>query len=223
MSTLQKTRSLNNQGVELLILGQSSAASTAFKDAIQLLGSEVAEDNGGGQNGENVLNDQIPELALGQSQSAVPDLQAQCFFVYNQAITILEGTVLQCNDETISLHSSVILFNWALVFHREGMLGNEKALKKAWFLYARCLKVLSLSATAQSKQSSGYLALLALNNQAQIHYELCDYAESYNCMAQVADMINRTPSLEYSTLTLRNAVKEIYLNTMLSPTAAHAA
>jgi hypothetical protein len=229
MPILQQIHALNNQGVELLMSSQSSGASEVFQGALQLLVRTVGGDEGR-QNDVNVhisdarkLDNDVPEFVLGQSHSVVPDLQAKHFFVYNHAITIMEPTVPKCNDETISQLSSAVMFNWALVFHREGMLGSEGSLKKASLLYARCLQILSLSAAVQSKQPTTVLAFLALNNRAQIHYELCDYSESCSCMTHVTRILETAPNLECCLLTSRIVVEEIYLNTMLSPTAAQAA
>ena len=207
-----------------MILGQPSEASKAFQSALQLLASTEANDSlTVPSNAFLKLDDDVPEFVLGQSRFIIPDLQAKHFFVYNHAITITEPTVPKVSDETISQHSSAVLFNWALVFHREGMLGSEGFLKKASLLYARCLHILSLSVAVQFKQTTSVLAMLAFNNQAQIHYELCDYSESSKCMAQATSILQRTPNLECCTLSLGDVTEEIYLNTMLSPTAAAAA
>jgi hypothetical protein len=77
---------------------------------------------------------------------------------------------------------------------------------------------------AKSKQNlSSVLAMLVLNNQAHIHYELCEYSESCRCMAQVTSILTTTPGLGCCILTLKKALAELHFNTMLSPTAAHAA
>jgi tetratricopeptide (TPR) repeat protein len=222
MNLLQNTRSLNNQGVELLVSGKSSEASKTFKLALQLLASdEEAKYETDGERYDEKVNEEVPELDLSQSLSVVPDLQADHFFVYNQAITIMEATVTNVNDEAISQHSYAILFNLALCFHREGMLGSKKLLVKAAFLYAKCLQILSLDVTANSEQipSSTVLAVVALNNQAQIHHELSEHSNALSCMAQVTSMLKRTPSLKCFTLSLKKALEEILLNTKLSSSA----
>jgi hypothetical protein len=166
MTTLPRPRGLNNQGAELLISGRSSEALKAFQSALHLLASAVAKDNGGEGNviihisTVCKLDNDVPEFALGQSCSVVPaDLHTEHFFVYNQAITITEPSIPNCNNETISQLSSAVLFNLALLFHREGMIGSEVSLKKASSLYARCLEALSLNAAVQSKQTTTVLAI----------------------------------------------------------------
>ena len=228
MTTLQQVRCLNNQGVDLLISGQPSGASKAFQSALQLMASMATDDDDEGRVDVHImgvlkLDDEVPDLVLGQSRSIVPDLQAEHFFVYNYAIAIMEPTVPKCNYETISQLSSAVMFNLALVFHRKGILDSGVSLKKASLLYTKCLEALSLSTAVQFKHTTTVLALLALNNQAQIQYELRDYAESSRCMTHVTSILETTSNLECSLLTTRNVVQEIYRNTMLWPTAAHAA
>jgi len=213
MNILQSTCCLNNQAVELLISGQSSRASKTLQNALQLL----AGDDGEHPN----KNESVDDFDIGCSRSiGVPDLQASAFFIYGHAIIIMEPAALQkITDEMICYYSSVVLFNWALTLHREGILGRKTNLKKAASIYARCLLVL---AAIKSEQTADILTLLVLNNLAQIHSELCDYSECSHCLARVSNLLVEARSMDGCILTSKD-VDAMVLNAMFSPTAAQAA
>jgi hypothetical protein len=173
------------------------------------------EDGGGEENDDKVAT--FPSLI-----SAVRTAPLSRTSKPTTSLSATTLSVPEVTDEAISQQSSALLFNWALCFHREGMLGNGVSLKKAAYLYVTCLQTLRLNMADTSKQTlNSILTVLALNNQAQIHYELCEYSESCSCMAQVTSMLKRTSNL---TLTLkRKMAEEMHINTILSLTAAPAA
>jgi hypothetical protein len=213
MNTLHSICGLNNQAVELLISGQTSKASKTFQNAAQLLSHAVA-------NGEHPHYKYAPEMHFGQSHSINPNLQASTFFVYDHAIIMMEPATPALTNGMLCYYSSVVLFNWALTLHREGMLGRETYLKKAASVYVRCFQV--LPAMKSSEQTSSILTLLVLNNLAQIHFELCEYSECSHCLKQVRSLLAVAGYMDCCVLTSKDS-DELFLNTMLSPTAAQAA
>jgi hypothetical protein len=110
----------------------------------------------------------------------------------------------------------------ALASHLEGRLGSEKSLKKAALLYSMTVQLLARFAMPDGISAS-MLTLLALNNEAQIHYDQCEYIQSVDCMAAISKMMDGIHGI-YSTLNPKD-VEGLMLNVMLLnvPTAAHAA
>ena len=82
----------------------------------------------------------------------------------------------------------------------------------------------SSSSTGELGTAPLILALLALNNRAQIHYETCEYAESSSCLRQISKIMTDQSQFVYGNLPDCD-VEGLLLNVMLleAPTAAHAA
>jgi hypothetical protein len=204
MNSIKYACSLNNQGVDLLVSGESSRAITVFQSAVGLLQKEV-------RGTETTCRTEVDEscndasLPFCESTSPVSGLQ--------------DGE----SDVTISLYIAIVLFNLALASHCEGIaLGRAKLLKKASVLYSLVVKLLTCY-TMPKDACTTILTLLALNNQAQIHYEQCEYAQSVGCMKYISTIMGGCRGLD-SALNQED-LEGLQLNVMLMgiPSAAQAA
>jgi hypothetical protein len=220
MNSIKYACSLSNQGVDLLLSGESSRAMKAFQSALSLLKAAHEADTTSFTEMNISCND-VP-LPFYESNSAIPALQGLHCYVYDHGIMILNN-VNADTDETLSLYIAIVLFNSALASHSEGTaLGQDKSLMKASMLYSLVVKFLT-SYPMLEDTSTAILVLLALNNKAQIHYNQCEYGQSIDCMNQISKIMDSVCGL-HSALN-RKDIDGLLLNVMVlsTPTAAQAA
>jgi hypothetical protein len=223
MSSIKYACSLNNQGVGLLVSGEYSRAMKVFQSALSLLKKAVHEAET--QNTSCSDMDQSCDdasLPYCESTSIVPGLQGLHCYVYDHGIMI-PGNVIEESETMLSLYIAVVLFNLALASHCEGTaLGRDKLLKKAAVLYSLVVQLLKRS-TMPDDASTTILTLLALNNQAQIHYDQCEYVQSVDCMKNISTIMGGCRGL-HSALSNED-LEGLLLNMMLLsiPSGAQAA
>jgi hypothetical protein len=218
MNSIKYACSLNNQGVDLLLSGESSRAIRVFQSAAGLLKKAFHEAETSSCTGMDQSFDDA-SLPFCESTSTVSGLRGLHCYVYDHGIMI-PGYANGESEVMISLYIAIVLFNLALVSHCEGTaLGRPKLLKKASVLYRLVVQLL----TRCTIPSATILTLLALNNKAQIHYDQCDYIKSVDCMKYVSKIMGGVRGL-HSALKHED-VEGLLLNVMLlsTPLAAQAA
>jgi hypothetical protein len=223
MNPIKYACSLNNQGVDLLVSGESSTAMIVFQSALSLLkkASDEAETTSSTEGNISYCNADA-SLPFCESASTVSGLQGLHCYVYDHGIMISDN-VKGDTDETRSLYIAIVLFNLALVSHSEGTaLGREESLMRASKLYSFVVQLLTRCSIPEDT-STNILTLLALNNKAQIHYTQCEYIQSVYCMKTISDIMGRIRGL-HSTLNHED-FEGLMFNVMLlsTPTAAQAA
>jgi tetratricopeptide (TPR) repeat protein len=223
MNSIKYACSLNNQGVDLLLSGESARAIKAFQFALCLL--KRASVNEAETISCTEINASCDDgsMPFSESISAVSGLQGLLGYVYDHGIMITDSTLNGQTEATISLYIAIVLFNLALASHTQGTaLGREKLLKKASLLYSLAVQLLTRCIMPEDKPTT-ILILLALNNKAQILYDQCDYTESIDCMKYISQIMGSGRGL---TSTLRHEdIWGLIFNVMLlsTPAAAHAA
>jgi hypothetical protein len=221
MNSIKYACSLNNQGVDLLVSGESSRAMKVFQGALSLLKKAVHEAETTSSTEMTISCDNV-SLPLSESTSTVAGLQGLHCYVYDHGIMIPDN-VNGDTDEATSLYIAIVLFNSALASHSEGTaLGREKSLMKASVLYGLVAQLL-VTCTMSEDTSTTILVLLALNNKAQIHYDQCEYVHSVDCMKQIWKIMATVRGL-HSVLNHKD-IAGLMLNGVLlsTPTAAQAA
>jgi hypothetical protein len=223
MNSIKYACSLNNQGVDLLVSGESSRAMEVFQSAVGLLTKAV---NDVAETTSCTKVDQFCDdasLPYCESTSTVSGLQDLHCYVYNHGIMIAPGNVNGETEVMLSICIAIVLFNLALVSHCEGTaLGGDKLLKKASVLYSLVVQLLSRSAMPMDASTS-ILTVLALNNKAQIHYDQCEYVQSVDCMQNISTIMGGCRGL-HSALSHED-IQGLQLNVMLLgiPSGAQAA
>jgi hypothetical protein len=219
MNLIKCACGLNNQGVTLLVSGESSRAMQVFQSALGLL--HEAKTTSCIE--MNISRDNALLPFCESTPTVVSGLQGLQCYVYDHGI-MFSDNVNSDTDETMSLYSAIVIFNSALASHSEGIaLGREKSLLKASTLYGLVVQLLT-TYTIPEDSSTTILILLALNNKAQIHHGQCEYVQSVYCMKTISEIMGSICGL-HSAINHKNA-EEILLNVMLlsaPPMAAQAA
>jgi tetratricopeptide (TPR) repeat protein len=217
-----KAADLNNQGVLLLVEGNMQAAMSVFQSALTGIKQIVNNEDLEGKMQATTLTPQ-PSF-LRESSDRLKMLQTEHSFIYDRPLLIDQITTIDDLDSALALLSAAVLFNLALTCHQLGKSGKDEALKRAAVLYRMCMQL--LANCDSNDASTTVLALLALNNRAQIHYELCDYHQSKHCLRQCSKIMQDDMNLHGLHETLSPSDLEgLLLNVMLQdpPTAAQAA
>jgi hypothetical protein len=221
MNSIRYACSLNNQGVDLLVSGESSRAMQVFQSAVGLLKEAVhGVETTSCSDTEQSCDD--ASLPFCESASTVSGLQDLHCYVYDHGIMI-PGNANGETEGMISLYIAVVLFNLALVSHCEGTaLGRDKLLKKASVLYGLTVQLLT-SCKMLEDASATILTLLALNNKAQIHYDQSEYVQSVDCMQNISTIMGGCRGLHPALS--HEDIEGLQLNAMLltTPSGAQAA
>jgi hypothetical protein len=179
--TIQQLMELNNQGVRFLEQENTSAAIALFQQGIAHLD-------------EDTLSSFDRIIASGpktriHANNAIASLCDESIFVFNKAI-VLDTEQEGNNGDNVKgslLYVAVLVFNFALALHLKGKLaGQAKLFRKASKLYGSVLEMILQDRHQDDRYR--YLAILALNNQAQIHHEyFSDYSVSRNLFQSLSN------------------------------------
>jgi hypothetical protein len=122
----------------------------------------------------------------------------QCY-VYDRAFRVpVEDLLASTIEHAAQLGSAIIVFNMALVLHRECLLNNRTlSASKSLAFYSIALQLLqcsSGSATSTDYHSSlqgiaGAIQLAALNNTAQLHFEVGEYDHAARGFGHLANLV----------------------------------
>lgn len=153
---LQQIAHLNKVGVSCLATGRRGEAVKAFTNALVVL-SRVTH---------HPSSDELFQYKVQQCSMQPIGGMEKSFYLYSNAF-VFEASM----EADIAFCSGLILFNLALAFHQKGIQsGQEARLRKALSLYDLATQLIS-----EISASTGALLLAALNNSAQVQFELGDY------------------------------------------------
>lgn len=222
MNSIKRSCHRNNEGVCLLTCGDTQGAMVAFQDAIGGV-KELVDKCGEASSSSKMAPAMTAEFASLQSATKLVNLRSDYSYIYDRPLHLYppNDPSMIC-DSLLSFYSAGILFNLALASHLFGRTsGNERSIKRATVLYRMCLQL--VQNCSDFGTAPRIMALLALNNRAQIHYEYCDYPQSRHCLKEMSKMLADSSFLQDSLSD--SDVEGLLLNVMLTqvPTAAQAA
>jgi hypothetical protein len=216
MNALTIACQLNNDGVNMLMNGNSAEAVKPLQSALALM-KQIANMSDEESEQDRPLQIKMP---FRECEKDISDSFNNYCFVYNRPF-ILETVTRKAELEVLlPIYSSIIILNLAMTYHENGRR-QSKSLRRASLLYKMCLQLLQ-SASFQSVGTVSLL-LLVLNNRAQIFHDECDYVQSRNCFDALSKLMAKNQDI---TLILHESVIQgLLLNAMLldAPTAARAA
>jgi hypothetical protein len=116
--------------------------------------------------------------------------------VYQQPILLSTCMTMASLDGDVSVEKFVrgaIFFNLALNSHLSGLVvsnDTETVLEDALEMYECSLGLMDMDA------SGAICKCLILNNMAHVHYELCEYSESADCLKCLQEVLDQTNGLD---------------------------
>jgi len=234
---------LNNTAVSLLDSGDLVQAVSTFRRAVSIMkcasGGPSSFLGSSTYNNTKVSTNFFHHIV---SANVLPGLQTGLAYVLDRPLLIavddhdVDAAMIAANEipfsGSVTVTSTVILYNFALACHYIGKTtGQDVALKQAYQLYALVLRCLPheihylVGYEPQVGETVTVLQCLALNNLAQLQYELCEYQESRKSMERLLHTVLHGCAVLKASLGAES-FQEIMLNLIHlkeSPTAAHAA
>ncbi len=145
-------------------------------------------------------------------------------FIYSRPFIFTGHLSSRDLDQFLPLHGAVAIFNMALAHHRQGKtMRCRKLLDKAVLLYGMCLQILG-----SGEWQHGIAVLVdaaALNNMAQLHFELGNQCEAQKGLDQLSVLLFGRCCVETVASLDEEGLEGFLLNILLSkpPTVALAA
>jgi hypothetical protein len=206
MNFLQCASRLNNQGVYYLQQDHFSIASEFFQAAwTSLLNrmSCVPPSRGASQNMETNTTagsiHSVPPLQLARGVSE--ERLDTGYFIYTCGMLLDEYFATGDLELTSALFTCGVLFNFALIHHKQGLLGQDSRLKASLVLYYDCAILLEKARTVKDfsppnlYSSCCQLQTVLFNNMAHIHLHHCNYGTFQSCLRSVEIVISQGRSL----------------------------
>lgn len=169
---LTTARSLNNEGVSLLVAGDTRKAISAFTNALSLVqlglqdtttpettrnqenrGSALTKvvdipHRGAEEMRRNKSGEENEEDTFAIAMTTLYDLKDDSYFIFNEAISATESPCCSMGQDGIHLFSAYIILNIALAYHRHGILLSSRShLVKAARLYDTIVRLFEQSAS----------------------------------------------------------------------------
>lgn len=226
MDTIEQACILNNDGVHLMVLGDSKSCIALFQDALSILKDAVSHVQG--FNNDEILGtcdtdqDTSLDLLKPSERVIVIDAQHESKYTYSSPFFLAKPATSEFDmEDCLQLYCATVLFHLALAYHQDGKVGMESSLKRASHLYSMSLRLLNDSSHLNA---SKILAVAALNNKAAVQFELCDYSHSRCCLRALTSLLNEVHPIIQDAF-LPSVLEGFLLNSITneSPIAARAA
>jgi hypothetical protein len=203
LELLHEACRFNNAGAAFLASNDGGSAVQMLKNALVIM-ERLSRD----EDSEDLIMIQAPKEAIHYPFVEVPGMD-DTFFVYNRAL-VLDSS--PSNGVDLAFANAAILFNLALAFHQRGMTSCQAAkLRRAIPLYELAVRLVADVSSAQ-----GALAIAALNNQAHIHRELCEFNEACLVLNQVCELAEHVPNSSSADAFGAELFDDIFLNVTMS-------
>jgi hypothetical protein len=208
-STLSAVQ-LNNQGVALLLERRDQEALPFFSQSLSLIKSRTNEpmEMAAGQEKATLLHD---------TTFALPNFEHAHSFLFTEALIFFAD----CDDRLINesncrIYSAVVIFNLALVHHRQSNKpGNAACLIKAERLYDIVNRL--LDSEAHNQGTVLLVKLATLNNRSLLQHEQSNYKSAQEGFELLAWTISSVPSSMLSSSQID--VDALLLNVLYSSSA----
>lgn len=224
---IKKASELNNKGAYLIVQGEHVRATTAFQTALALMkraSTPFGPRDPDNQEGIDAIDHSHSFHALRGQFDSKTDFEQDYENIYRIPF-VIEENITPDDYLFLPLFSAVILFNLGLCCHEEALMGKESYLRRASRIYRMCLQLLeNVSQHCPSAAVVAVVAVAALNNKAEIHFDLCEYMESKECRVVISRLFASTQVDTYAAMET-NALECIFRNALMVdlPSAAKAA
>jgi len=247
VSHCQLTVQLNNRGVAYLEKGNLNRSFTLFRDALrntmaQLRDAAPSSPEDSAANKGTTATQTTAATATAASSAQVVQVWKSkgmkafasakslrhrrnltpCEVMFSQGITLMEESGAYSTDNVVDLTvaSSIVLFNLALIHHIKGLNENSsKYLFKAESFYCRSYQLLvdtGLTLGCSCNPVIDFLSMALLNNAAQVGRELCHSELSREQFRQLIVVASQVNSESYGDLSIATFMEEIKTNFLLN-------
>jgi hypothetical protein len=163
---------LNNAGVALILQNKDQAAIPLLSESLTLIKTIMNSDQQ--QQGPRSTAPMPPRFQHHDATHALSNLQDEHWFIWNEVFTISQqGGDNEClifESDSQIVYTGMIIFNIALIYHRQSKLGKRSCLAEAERMYEMVATLLGCDSHNQVKALI-LLKLAALNNLSHIQHE----------------------------------------------------
>jgi hypothetical protein len=198
---------LNNAGVALLLQNKNRAAVRLFAESLSLIRKTTL-----------TTQQQGPEStgpSMHDATYALYNLHDEHWFIWNEVFMISDRRdnerCLLFARESQTVYTGMIMFNIALIYHRQSKLGKRFCLVKAERIYL--MVVTLLGCASYNKGTALIVKLAALNNLSLIKHEQNNFDASRRAFGQLVRTVN-LPATQLPPTSLVN-VNSMLLNGLL--------
>jgi hypothetical protein len=212
MDILKSVVELNNAGVALILQNKDQAAVPLLSESLHLIKTRIM--NAPQKCPESTAPTQRFQQHV--ATHALSNLQDEQSFIWNEVFTISHldnNEYLIFESEWQILYTSVIIFNIALMYHRQSKLRKPSCLAKAVKMYEMVTTLLGCD--SHNHGTAVILKLAALNNISIIHYEQNNFDASRRGFGQLVWTVN-SPVTSLPPVCQLN-VNSMILNALLTP------
>jgi tetratricopeptide (TPR) repeat protein len=184
---------MNNEGVELLCDGKVEAAVVRFQQATLVLKAATNVSDGSPSQPQHgpCRRQTTASFGFDKHANGIATLRSDLHYIYNRPLRLpddIKVTKQVDLERVLLIASTSIIFNMALAWHLHGRIsGRTSQLKKARQLYDLVVQVVS----DEDQVDGSFLVLecVALNNLAQLCYDLGNYDTSQAYMEDIDDLL----------------------------------
>jgi hypothetical protein len=137
----------------------------------------------------------MPCRSLFQTYKTLCSLDKGTYYVYNRPFVLSTSCPSSSPKELASCMmtaSAVIVFNLGISFQQYAKQCNRTTpIWQAMLCYQLTLRMIQQGGI--QREFGKFLMCLALNNLANIHYDLCDFAMTKTCLDRLRDLIGNDP------------------------------
>ena len=205
MTTSQIVIEINNVACDLLERGYYQESYRLFKKTLQIL--QLAGSSKGESASATIVKDSVLEH-LHKIKGQCVLLRPQLSFnhdltMYNRPFKILKNQDATASEQPSLEHMVKVIYNSALSMHlwtmEDGIaLSSHKALQ-ALTQYGNIRKI--LASMLHHQEDTLPILMATLNNEAQLHYENCQYDRSKQCLECLERVILKSHSIVSTKMT----------------------
>jgi hypothetical protein len=183
---LRNALRLSNEGIMLLLENRDQDALVTLTESLNQVHGLLTASEEVNTNGQTPMS---MNAIIHHSTYTIPNLHDVSCFIYNSALmfSLLDSDCTPSGDE-IHVHTSVIILNIALTYHRAGLSGNSECLIKAEKMYEMVGKLLGNSDADQG--TALLVKIAAINNLSQLRHDQGDYAFSEEGFQYLGSLID---------------------------------
>ena len=179
-----KAYQLNNSGVQVFMDGDYQTAAKYFQESL-VVWKQIAKSSTGNTKDVATQAFTLLEAVAFPKEQSFHNWEGSTF-LYSVPFLLQERESF--SERELSFYSSIVLFNLALCFHKQGVKGRSKMIQQALNLYMFTLQLLADSDALQN-QVTTMIEALVLNNKANCHYELCDTAAEHDTAEHLVEIL----------------------------------
>jgi hypothetical protein len=214
---------LNSQGVAALLQGEDKSAVAALAQSLEIINQVLLQEENPRYTRTKLFfkeafsfPERIEDCEF--STTEVSGFQAeQAAHLFTKAFSFPEriGPGRSCapNESHVNFYAAAVVFNAALVHHRQGQKGDATSITRAQKLYDTALRL--IDGNGCLNRTALIVKLAAINNLSRIHFDCGDYKLARQGMGHISSLMMRISGTCNQAVFQETDVQSLLLNVLL--------